>query len=77
MGPTLGNPSYLLLGPLSRQEQHARSGGDTSAYDEDVAQGREMLIRILVGRGDSPGTAAGKIDALAAAYTTWSATPEA
>lgn len=77
IGPPSGNPSYLLLGPLSRQEQHARHGGDSSAYDEEVAQGRNMLIRLLVSHGDSPDTAAAKTETLAAAYATWSATSEA
>ena len=73
----MGNRSALLLGPLSQQESIARAGGDPSVYDEQVAAGRKMLSSILVGRGDSPGSAAAKIEALAAAYTAWSATPEA
>ena len=77
IGPPLGNPSYLLLGPLSRQAQHARSGGDPSVYDDQVTQGRAMLISLLASHGDSPATAAAKTEALASAYATWSATSAA
>ena len=77
IGPPLGNPSYLLLGPLSRQAQHARRGGDPSVYDDQVTQGRAMLISLLASHGDSPATAAAKTEALASAYATWSATPAA
>jgi hypothetical protein len=77
VGPPLGNRSHLLLGPLSRQAEHARSGGDPSVYDEQVAEGRTMLTSALVSRGDNSDQAAAKADALAAAYATWAATPEA
>jgi hypothetical protein len=72
-----GNPSYLLLGPLSRQAEHARGGGDPSVYDAQVAEGRVMLISQMVGHGDDSGTATAKAEALEAAYATWAATPEA
>lgn len=77
VGPVGDDPSYLLLGPLSRQAAHADGGGDPSVYDDQVAEGRAMLIGLLTGHGDDPGAAAAKADALAAAYARWSATPEA
>jgi hypothetical protein len=77
VGPLVGNQSSLLLGPLSQQARTARGGGDPSVYDEQVAEGRKMLSSILVSHGDSPGSAAAKIEALATAYAAWSATPEA
>jgi hypothetical protein len=76
MGPLVGNPSYLLLGPLSQQERTARGGGDPSVYDEQVAEGRKMLSSMLMSHGDSSSSAAAKIEALAAAHAAWSATPE-
>jgi hypothetical protein len=77
VGPLVGNRSSLLLGPLSQQARIARGGGDPSVYDEQVAEGRDMLSSMLVSHGDSPGAAAAKIKALATAYAAWSATPEA
>lgn len=77
LGQGLGNPSYLLLGPLSHQAEHVRSGGDPSAYADQVAEGRAMLISQMVSHGDDPGVAAAKAESLATAYATWSATPEA
>lgn len=73
----LGNPAYLLLGPLSRQAAIRAGGGDPSVYDEDVELGRSMLISRLVEGGDDPDTAAAKTDNLANAYARWSETPEA
>ena len=76
LGPSIGNPSYLLLSPLARQAELGRAGGDPSVYDDQVAQGRGMLISLLVSHGDGPDGAAAKADALAVAYATWHATPE-
>src|SRR5487761_809462 len=77
IGPQLGNPSYLLLDPLARKADHARGDGNPSIYDDTVAQGRDMLVRLLVSRGDSTEAATAKTDTLTAAYAAWSQTPEA
>jgi len=76
IGPPLGNPSALLLGPLAKQAHHVRDGGDPSVYSEQIAEGRQMLSSLLVSHGDSPDSASAKIDALVAAYDAWFATPE-
>jgi hypothetical protein len=77
VGPPLGNPSYLVLSPLARQADHARPGGDPAAYDPEVAQGKDMLTRLLVSHGGSPAAAAAKVSALETAWAAWAATPEA
>jgi hypothetical protein len=71
IGPPLGNPSYLVVGPLSRQAEHARHGGDPAIYDQQVAEGRAMLTSLLVGNGTAPDVAAAKVSRLESAYSTW------
>ena len=77
IGPPLGNPSYLVVGPLSRQAELARHGGDPAIYDQQVAEGRAMLTSLLVGNGVAPDVAAAKVSRLESAYSAWTATPEA
>ena len=41
LGPPASDPSYLLLGPMTRQAHHTRGGGDPSVYSGQIDEGRK------------------------------------
>jgi hypothetical protein len=65
----------LVDGPLARQAQHVREGGDGRVHAELVGEGRQLAIGMLTGRGVSQGDAEAAVDRYIAAYKTWQATP--
>lgn len=71
-GGPLGTLAVQITGPLARQAAAPRP----EVYDEQVAQGRQLVRNVLIGRGHTPEQADQMIDRLVEVYTAWTATPE-